>query len=448
MPRLVDIAKERRDQLTLTSCAWLSEAMNQKGLVKGGIYLLSGAPGAGKTTLALQMAVDLATQGHLVVYVALEQSTHDLKDIIDGRIYRQMREESSTRKSSALPLKEGLNELQRQQQANDDFEEKKARIEANLYIEDSLGSIEALQDFLIRRVTRGELKDTALIIVDSLQGTGLASSSTGVYKKVYEFANNCKALKIPVVLIGHVTKAGAIAGPRTLEHNVDCVLYLRKAMRLRPLFVPKNRFGAERHEPRILTMNSMGCLEPAKHETATARLAYGMLRNMDRPVEVQVAVKLPRFGERAQIKAPYLPTKVVSQIVDIVGGLHDIDLSEMQFDINCAIPGGRTFSRILDFPLAMSMLSSYLQRPIPSGSLFVGELDLFRNIRTLESDDVSALSTLLGDGRVNHIKHLYLEPETALELKAISNGLGKIEIHEVRNLEDVVSKLWPEVVEG
>src|ERR1039458_889549 len=152
MPRLVDIAKERRDQLTLTSCAWLSEAMNQKGLVKGGIYLLSGAPGAGKTTLALQMAVDLATQGHLVVYVALEQSTHDLKDIIDGRIYRQMREESSTRKSSALPLKEGLNELQRQQQANDDFEEKKARIEANLYIEDSLGSIEALQDFLIRRV--------------------------------------------------------------------------------------------------------------------------------------------------------------------------------------------------------------------------------------------------------------------------------------------------------
>lgn len=65
--------------------------MNQKGLVKGGIYLLSGAPGAGKTTLALQVAVDLAMQGHLIVYVALEQSTHDLKDIIDGRIYRQMR---------------------------------------------------------------------------------------------------------------------------------------------------------------------------------------------------------------------------------------------------------------------------------------------------------------------------------------------------------------------
>jgi len=142
-------------------------------------------------------------------------------------------------------------------------------------------------------------------------------------------------------------------------------------------------------------MNTIGCLEPAKHETATARLAYGMLRNMDRPVEVQVAVKLPRFGERAQIKAPYLPPKVASQLVDIVGGLHDIDLSEMQFDPNCAIPGGRTFSRILDFQLTMSM-PSYLQPPIPSSSLFVGELDLFRNIRTLESDDVCAPSSYWG----------------------------------------------------
>lgn len=90
MPRLGEVARERRDVLTLSECKWLATAMNQEGLVRGGIYLLNGAPGAGKTTLALQLAVDLAEQGHKVVYVTFEQSIDDLKAIVEERIFQHM----------------------------------------------------------------------------------------------------------------------------------------------------------------------------------------------------------------------------------------------------------------------------------------------------------------------------------------------------------------------
>jgi len=234
--------------------------------------------------------------------------------------------------------------------------------------------MEALPDFLARRVLgAGRYENVKLIVVDSIQGLGTAPTSSKPYQKLFEFNRWAKDHNITVLLIGHITKGGAIAGPRSLEHNVDCVLYLRKAMRLRPLFVPKNRFGPERHEPLTLIMNSYGCLEKSKHAKARASHAFGFIPGI--LIEVQALVKLPKYGDKPGIKAPYLPRQKLSQLVGTISSMHEIDISDLTFEINCAIPGALPYRATLDLPLCISMLSSYFQRQIPIGSLFVGELD-------------------------------------------------------------------------
>jgi DNA repair protein RadA/Sms len=449
MPRLGAITRERRNTLPLRDCNWFAEALNQTGLVKGGSYLVSGPPGAAKTTLSLQLATDVAAQGHRVAYVTFEQSIEDLKAIVYERIYRHLAVPAlASVSNSSLPLSDGLVQASRLLDANDKFSRRCARIEENLYLEDSVRSVEGLSAFLSERIRLGDLRGTELIIVDSLQGQGLSGAATKTYGQVYEFMNRAKAAGIPVILTCHVTKAGSIAGPRSLEHNVDCVVYMRKAMRLRPLFVPKNRFGPDRHEPSILVMNRTGVLEPSKHTSTVARLAHGYLPGTERAVEVQATVKLPKFGETAKIKAPYLPREVIRQIVEIVGGLSEIDISEMTFDINCAIPGSRPFSRVLDLPLAISILSAYLQRPIPGRSLFIGELDLFRNIRPIDhADRIQALADMLSDGPGDPFRTIYLNPESAVELNTVAKNLRGASLVAVMNLDDAVAKVWPDIVD-
>jgi predicted ATP-dependent serine protease len=68
------------------------------------------------------------------------------------------------------------------------------------------------------------------------------------------------------ILIGHVTKKGQIDGPKDLEHNVDCVMYIRRAFRLRPFFVPKNRHGPAVLDPLVLMMDDRGRLMQSLHK--------------------------------------------------------------------------------------------------------------------------------------------------------------------------------------
>ena len=74
MPRLADIGEIEHDFYQLPTIKWFPEAPNQRGLAKGSIYLLSGPPGCGKTTVALEMMIDLASIGIQVLYITLEQS--------------------------------------------------------------------------------------------------------------------------------------------------------------------------------------------------------------------------------------------------------------------------------------------------------------------------------------------------------------------------------------
>ncbi len=294
---------------------------------------------------------------------------------------------------------------------------------------------------------------TELIVVDSIQGLGTAPTSSKPYQKLFEFNNYAKEHEITVILVGHVTKGGTIAGPRTLEHNVDCVLYLRKAMRLRPLFVPKNRYGAERYEPLSLIMDKHGCLEKSKHVKAKASHAYGYLPGFTEGlIEVQALVKLPKYGQRAGFKAPYLPRQKLAQLIGIVSSLHEIDISDLTFEINCAIPGGRPYFQTLDLLLAMSILSSYFQTPIPHGSLFVGEIDLFQNIRPLQSAMFRNLAEMLTSeeptSNSQFVKRAYIARENERELAdCLEERESTIDVVGISTLEELVNSIWPEVVE-
>jgi DNA repair protein RadA/Sms len=430
---------------------WFATAANHKGLTRGGIYLLSGQPGAGKSTLALQMSVDLAAAGRRVLYVSLEMNQQALKQWVEQRIFPHRDHGTRSEAGERMGWKDGLLKASQRRSAsvND------AAALQNFSVDSTVSGMEQLPDFLFRQVLgeRVQYSGTDLIIVDSLQGLGTAPTSSRSYQKLYDFNRYVKDRGLTAILIGHITKGGAIAGPRSLEHNVDCVLYLRKAMGLRPLFVPKNRFGSERHEPLTLVLDEYGCLVESKHSNARASRAFGYLPNSPEPIELQALVKLPKFGERSGIKAPYLPKAKIIQLVGIASRLRDMDISDLTFEINCAVPGGRHYFVTLDLALVVCMLSSYLQREIPPGSMFVGEVDLTQEIRGISQSDCEAIATNLAQESAavgsRSISHIFVSEESrdALALALARTG-SRVNVKGVRSLDSLVSEIWPDAIES
>lgn len=453
VPSLSKISSQSQEFLKLNGLPWFAEAANHKGLAKGGIYLLSGPPGCGKSTLALQMGVDLACRGFRVLYLTIELTPQILKQWVEERVFPHRRDAAYEEDDRKLPWKEGLKKTRHML----DVEKEEQRIENNFWVDSSVSGMEHLPDFLIRQVLGGTVQyaGTNLIIVDSLQGLGTASTSSKPYQELFKFNRWCKDHGITALLIGQTTKAGgAIAGPRSLEHNVDCVLYLRTAMRFRPLFVPKNRFGPARYEPLTLwAEKKKGCLEKSKHAKAKASRAFGYLPGYPELIEVQALVKLPKYGERPGLKAPYLPRPKLRQLVGIVSSLPDTDISDLTFEINCAIPGGRPYSQTLDLPLIVSMLSSYFQSHIPSGSLFIGEVDLAQEIRPVPTGFCQAVADLLGSGEssgpTSLVEGIFISERNKKELSEMlaEKSLG-IKAHGLTTLESLVQAIWPEAIEA
>ena len=427
MPKLGSIGAEQHEFFKFPTINWFSEATNHTGLAKGGIYLLSGPPGCGKTTFALEMMVDLASVGYKILYLTLEQSPGWLKDTIENRIFMHRRKltgsqkESRVEKESKIDFKNQLKKVEKHLLKIESANKSEDLVANNFFIDSSLPSMENLPDFFIRQVvtTGAQYKGIKVMVVDSLQGLGTAPTSSRPYASLYEFNRWAKEEGITCLLVGHITKSGQIAGPRSLEHNVDCVLYIRKAMRLRPLFVPKNRFGAERHEPFTLITNHWGCLEMSKHMAAISTMAYGFLSGSNRCIETQALVKLPKFGARPGILAPYLPRQKLRQLIGIISSIKDVDISDLTFEINCYIPAGGIYSPLLDFPIAASMLASYFQQELPNRSLFIGELDLSQQIRPLPDQSllVNLCDTLVSPEANTPIRQIFICSEQSQELK-------------------------------
>ena len=419
MPKIRDIEDKGKRGLDISGLSWLKKAIGSD-LIKGGIYLLAGEPGIGKTTLSLQVLGEIAKQGIKVLYLPTEQSMSDIKRVF-SRLFKSNRGQQS-------------------------------KTEDNLYV-DTIDDLKMLPWFLSHQILplEKEYNGCQVIAIDSLQGGGLGSSSGEIYKALMDFIDTTKGLGITSLLVNHVTKRGEIAGPKALEHAVDCVIYIRRALRLRPLFIPKNRFGPAMLDPIVLTMEEDG-LRESPHVAAQATTVLGYSGVGEEFAEAQASVTIPSYGSPPGLSAPFLPSKKIKQLLKVLGTLKDIDVVDLSYDISCYLPGRRGYISVLDLPITIALLSSYLHQDVDNRSLFVGEVDLTKQIRPPERTYLASLAELLVELHPGRIERVYISDNSAEELRHMQPDENKpsvgdiVDVRGVRELGDVLQSIWPELM--
>jgi Mg-chelatase subunit ChlI-like protein len=169
--------------------------------------------------------------------------------------------------------------------------------------------------------------------------------------------------------------------------------------------------------------------------------------------EGQASVSLPKYGSRPELNAPFLPGKKIKQLLTVLSTLKDVDLADLSYEINCFLPRQQRYRPELDLPLAVALLSSYLQQPVDERTLFVGELDLTRRIRPPEPTYIASLAQLLVGPQMGKIRRLFIAAEVASALGRIQpdkkgpHVSDKVEVRGVSDLDGLLRELWPALFE-
>jgi DNA repair protein RadA/Sms len=270
----------------------------------------------------------------------------------------------------------------------------------------------------------------ALLLVDSIQTMicpSVSSSFTGSIAQVREcvsiFLQLAKSTNIPIFLIGHVTKQGDVAGPKTVEHLVDAVLYLEQSDPVLILRAVKNRFGSIHQVgmyQRCLDEDSPGLLEPVSDPSQL------FLQDIDRRKDVQgCAVSLVMEGPRAfamEIQAlvsspgsSWTRTTCIVQgisqarvylIIALLSKLYHIQLGKYDIYVNIVggfdrSRGGNKGSSALDLAVAVALMSSLYQIPVRADTAFVGEVGLLGELRpVMDMDKRFAEAVRMGFSRI------------------------------------------------
>ena len=328
------------------------------GVVPGSLVLIGGDPGIGKSTLLLQVALTMAQDGP-ALYVSGEEFTRQIK-------IRAMR-----------LLRQG---------AGGDVPDEDLPEELFLVTETNL---EAILEHI------GEVKPR-LLIVDSIQTTTLPEleSSAGSISQVHECASRLRELAkssgIAVFLIGHVTKEGAIAGPRVLEHIVDTVLYLEgdRYQAYRLLRSVKNRFGAT-SEVGVFEMRERGMVEVLN--PSEAFLAERMINAPGSAIAVTLEGTRPLLVEVQGLTSPTsfgnprrTPNGVdfnrLLLITAVLARRVALRLSEQDIFVN--VVGGLTVSEpAADLAVAASIASSARNQAVRADTVLIGEIGLSGELR-------------------------------------------------------------------
>lgn len=369
------------------------------GIVPGSLVLVGGDPGIGKSTLLLDVAAMVANAHGSVLYVSGEESANQIK-----------------LRGDRLKVK-----------ANDLF----------LVTETNMNAIAA---------HIAEVKPV-MTIVDSIQTTYVEdkSSSPGSVSQVRECAGRfqeiAKTTGVTIFLVGHVTKDGAIAGPRVLEHIVDTVLYLEgdQFHRYRLLRAVKNRFGAT-SEVGVFEMVEKGMVEVpnpseaflAERQANAPGSAIAVTMEGTRPllVEVQALASDTTFPNprRTANGIDYnrllLLTAVLSRRVNLK--LHDKDVF-----VN-VIGGLQVDEPAADLAVAVAIASGVRDRPVHADMAFVGEIGLSGELRA-----VSQLEARFKEAAKLGFKRC-IAPKSAL--KQISKSPEGLEIIGCRSLAEVLQK--------
>lgn len=319
------------------------------GLVKGSLLLFSGAPGIGKSTLLLQLCKYL-DQSLKILYVSGEESINQIK------------------------LRSDRLKVENQ----------------NLYVisENNMESIESI-------ISKNS---PDVVIIDSIQTVSLASvqASCGSVSQVRESTNLLmsigKSKNIPIILVGHINKDGGIAGPKVLEHIVDAVLYFEGDRNLsnRILRCIKNRYGST-NEIGVFEMSNNGLSEISN---PSEMLIEGRPNNVSgscitcilegsRPilVEVQALVTKTAFGNPRRTAAGFDYNRM-ALIIAIIEKRMGLLLGDLDVYLNI-VGGFKVDDPSCDLAIACCIISSLLDKAVPSDYVLFGEIGLAGEIRSI-----------------------------------------------------------------
>ncbi|OGU40664.1 MAG: hypothetical protein A2X61_16425 [Ignavibacteria bacterium GWB2_35_12] len=407
---LLSVEQKEYQELNLSkNLDWLKLRIGK--FVSGGIYLIAGQPGIGKSTLGIQLALDLGSTGEKTLYILTEQSKEELSN--------------------------------RARQMSSDWPRELANKALDNIKPGDLYDIETLPNLLGREIlnSSGKYYGIKFIVIDSVHGHGLSAGATNKYKRLYEFCSQCKSNGITVLLVAHVTKKGDIAGPKDMEHNVDCVIVMRKAMIYRPLFIPKNRYGPAIFKPIPLEMDKITtALKVSTHSETVSSIANTFLGNG--LAEAQAAVSLPSYGTRGKITAPNLPRKEIEQLTNCISQIPDMEIEDLDYTIHCRLPGEKRYKALLGLPVCMALISSYIQRDIPAYHIYLGEIDLLRKVRKVPDEIITTLWEQIENGSIDTPKRIFLPKESA---EIITNEIDGITVISCEKLDDAVFFTWPEL---
>lgn len=323
------------------------------GIVPGSMVLVGGEPGIGKSTLLLQVASRLEAAGHATLYVSGEESALQVRLRAE-----RLAEDAST---------------------------------VSLLTETSLETILATAALPI-----GEGRPVRALIVDSIQTvhTELLEGAPGNVGQVRECAARlmrfAKDTGTTVFVIGHVTKGGGIAGPKTLEHIVDTVLYFEGDGTLdhRVLRATKNRFGSVDEigvfrmvESGLVPVDNPSALFLGDRREVASGSAVCALMEGTRPllVEVQALATRAGFGTPQRVASGIDARRLalLLAVLDKRGGFPCA-----QLDVFCNVVGGmRAQEPSVDLAVVTALASSVVDRPLPSHAVFLGELGLGGEVR-------------------------------------------------------------------
>jgi DNA repair protein RadA/Sms len=381
------------------------------GVVPGSIVLVGGDPGIGKSTLMLQMAVEMAAEG-TVLYVSGEESERQIK----MRAVRLLKDE----KGELAPLPENL-----------------------------LLVTETNMDAILMHLN--ELHPM-LAIIDSIQTVYLPEmeSTAGSISQVRECASRLRELAkssgTAVFVIGHVTKEGVIAGPRVLEHIVDTVLYLEgdRYQAYRLLRSVKNRFGATA-EVGVFEMRERGMAEITNPSEAflAERLvnapgsAIAVTMEGTRPllVEIQGLTSRTNFGNPRRTPNG-LDMNRLLLIVAVLSRRLGANLSEQ--DVFANVVGGLYINEpAADLAVAAAIASSMRDQPVRADTVLIGELGLSGELRM-----VGQINARLREAAKLGFKHAII-PHAIRKTEPYPDGIEIIEARSVREAVGLALLLKP-----
>ncbi|BBE32131.1 DNA repair protein RadA [Tepiditoga spiralis] len=329
----------------------MNELLNG-GIVQGGVYLLSGEPGIGKSTLLAQITSQI---NDFLIYVSGEES-----------------KEQVIRRFKRLNIKK-----------------------------ENLGLIFENDIESIIKTIKTRKEKPKILFIDSIQTMkskdfdSIPGSIIQVRECTRKLTNFAKKNNISVILVGHVNKEGAIAGPKVLEHIVDSVIQfeLEKSSGLRMLRVSKNRFGPtdnvllfEMTNKGLKTIENISEYFISEYSNEPGN-TLTMIKEGNKiiPIEIQVLVSKPVYGSPRRVTSG-VPIDRVLMIIAVLSKKMKLPLESKDIFVNTS-GGFKLNDSGIDAAIAISMLSSLFDKPTPSPTIAIGEIGLDGKLRTVHMLD-------------------------------------------------------------